>query len=266
MTTCTRPRCDRAARRGHDLCQTHLYATGQFKPRVPVQPVRDHLATCIDGGATYGGIAAATGVATVTIMQLMGRYEHRDQHRVGADVAEKLMRATPDMSRFVPAWPYTRRVRALRAAGHTINAITDHLGLSVCTIIDLSDGKYTRLRDTTAETVRASYESMSAWPVRPIDPRTLNRQWAPPMAWSDIDDPDEDHTPPPGAVQAAGPVIAAILELVGEYGMEPAADVVGVSRETIRKPLAGERQFMLKRSALAILRAQAALHRKAVAA
>lgn len=267
MTTCTRPRCDRAVKIGHILCHRHLYSEGIFKHRVPVAPVRAHLRRCIDQGANVGGIATGTGVPYVTTYQAAGLNPDRDQTGIARNTAEKLMQARPDMiGHWVPSWPYQRRLQALRAAGHTVAVLAEQCALSPCAVSYISTGTWTTIGVRTAERIDQAYEVMSAWPVGKIAPRTLAHGWAPPMAWSDIDDPGEDHTPPPNSVQAAGPVIAAMLELVAEYGMEGAAEAAGVSRETIRRPVTGEGRFLLTRSALAILRAQSALHRKAVAA
>jgi hypothetical protein len=267
MTTCTRPRCGRKARNGHNHCERHLFAEGIYKHRVPIGPIRAHLNRCVTAGATLNGIAAGTGVHPVTTYQAAGRYNnYRDQTAIAHDVAKKLMRATPDMAGHVPAWPYTRRVRALRAAGHDLPTIATELGLSVCGVSHMSDAKYRQLTLTTAQNIRDGYDHMSAWPTGRIMTRTLAHGWAPPLLWDDIDNPDENHQAPKGLVHVAGPVMTAIGTLDAAYGRSQAANTCGVSEALLRHFVAGSREFTSMRTARAILTAANRVQRQAVAA
>ncbi|MCJ7859244.1 hypothetical protein [Corynebacterium kalidii] len=267
MTTCTRPRCDRKVKSGHAYCHRHLYSEGIFKPRVPVGPIRDHLQRCVEQGATLNTIARAVGVPPVTVYQAAGSYtDYRDQVGIAHDVAVKLMRATPDMAGHVPAWPYVRRVRALRAAGHDLATIADGLGISLCAVSHMSAAKYQQVTIATAEKIRAGYETMSAWPAGSITTRILAYGWAPPMLWDDIDDPDEDHEVPAGSVHVSGPVLAAVGVLDTAYGRPGTAQATGVSQALLRHFVAGSRPHTSLDTARSILRAAARVQRQAVAA
>lgn len=267
MTTCTRPRCNRVARHPHPLCKTHLYAEGIYKQRVPVAPVRAHLIRCVDQGATINGIAVGTGVHHVTTYQAAGRYpDYRDQDSIAHDIAVKLMRATPDMAAHVPAWPYTRRVRALRAAGHSIGDIATGIGTSLAHVIHLSNGKYEQVTTGTADRLRDVYDRLSAVTFSSIDTRVLAHGWAPPMLWDDIDDPDEDHQAPKGMVHVSGPVLAAVGVLDTAYGRPGTAKATGVSQALLRHFVAGSRPHTSLDTARSILRAAARVQRQAVAA
>ncbi|WP_291478465.1 hypothetical protein [Corynebacterium sp.] len=265
MTTCTRPRCDRTARHGHPLCETHLYAAGIYQPRVPIAPIRAHLTRCVEEGATLTGIATGTGIGTGTVMQIMGHYD-RDQGHVSHRTARRLMRATGDMAGHVPSWPYTRRVRAMRAGGHSNLDIATSTGLSVCCIAGLAAGEYDRLRTDTADTIRASFDRLSTETRTSIDQRTLAHGWGPPMLWDDIDDPDESHQAPTGRVHVSGPVLAAIGVLDTAYGRPGAEKATGVSQSLLRHFVAGSRLYTSPDTARAILRAAGRIQRQAVAA
>lgn len=267
MTTCTRPRCDRKVKQGHKYCHRHIFSEGVYKHRVPIGPVRAHLNRCVTAGATLNGIAAGTGVHPVTTYQAAGHYiEYRDQSAIAHDVAVKLMRATPDMAGHLPSWPYVRRVRALRAAGHDLATIAAELGLSVCGVSHMSDAKYRQVTLTTAQNIRDGYDRMSAWPNGRITTRTLAHGWAPPMLWDDIDDPAEEHQAPNGLVHVAGPVLTAIGTLQGAYSHPDAAKACGVSQALMRHFVAGSREFTSMATARAILRAAGRVERQAVAA
>ncbi|MEY8565169.1 hypothetical protein AALF15_01175 [Corynebacteriaceae bacterium 7-707] len=203
----------------------------------------------------------------VTVYQAAGRYpDYRDQVGIAHDVAVKLMRATPDMAGHVPAWPYVRRVRALRAAGHDLATIADGLGISLCAVSHMSAAKYQQVTIDTAERISAGYETMSALPAGRITTRILAYGWAPPMLWDDIDDPDESHQAPTGRVHVSGPVLAAIGDLNEAYGHPGAAEATGVSRALLRHFVAGSRLYTSPDTARAILRAAGRIQRQAVAA
>ena len=104
--------------------------------------------------------------------------------------------------RAVPALGYQRRIQALMRLGWTSQAIADAGGWSnrnhVLRVLKGQKGKPTRyLQRPTAERIEAVYERLSMRLPEPSP--TVNRcvrlaernGWPPPLAWDDIDDPNE---------------------------------------------------------------------------
>lgn len=263
MTTCARPTCHRKAHAPRHLCEDHLYAEGIYQKQVPAAPIIAHVQRCLDQGANLFAIAAATGCPHLTVYYLM-----RDRHtNVTARTAKKLMRATPDMARTVPAWPAARRIRALLASGHTYATIGAAGGCSHQFIHKLSIDTYSTINVTSMESIRAGYEHLEAQPVGGVDPRILAHGWPPVSAWIDIDDPDEDHPVPPGYVQIAGPVLAAMMRVVNAHGStEKARKAVKMSKHTVTNWLSGHCTACSKDAATRVLSTARRLDREQVAA
>lgn len=107
-----------------------------------------------------------------------------------------------------PAWTVvgiTRRVQALHTLGYTLAELAVECGTSRETLGHLRGLRSTRaqsperlfVRTSVAEGILAAYDRLQLTP-QPVDrfhTRTRNlareHKWAPPLAWDDIDDPDE---------------------------------------------------------------------------
>ena len=93
-----------------------------------------------------------------------------------------------------------RRIRALVALGWTYNAITRETGISATHLSDIArQTPRGRVGGHAATTIRATYDRLSM--TRPdgayADRARRTAQhlgWPPPLAWDDIDDPDETPT------------------------------------------------------------------------
>lgn len=98
----------------------------------------------------------------------------------------------------VPSWPSTRRIRALQAIGWPLHLIDQHLGHGDGR--DKGGPNYVWnlmardvVRIDTAKKVAALYDRLCMTP-GPSNRARLNalaKGWAPPLAWDNIDDPDE---------------------------------------------------------------------------
>lgn len=149
----------------------------------------------------------------------------------------------------VPAIGTTRRLQALFALGWTSTDLAARLGVGNARIGHLAtDGRQQRVLRTTAAQVAALYDELCM--TIPQDPdilpsprhcRVHDRQrriavrngWVPPLAWDDIDDPDEQpgewrYTP-----AARG---EALTELVDRgAGITEVCAALRVSREALEK-------------------------------
>lgn len=100
-------------------------------------------------------------------------------------------------SRRVPSWRVRRRKEALQALGWTIQDIADAAGITFAAAWNA--GKKNEVYRSTFEEIDRAYQQLHmARPEGGYATRTRNRAlrngFAPPMAWDDIDDPNEKPT------------------------------------------------------------------------
>lgn len=130
----------------------------------------------------------------------------------------------------IPALGTTRRMQALAALGWTTTDMAPRLGVGTVRAGHLLSGVYDRVHRDTAARVAKLYDELSMTVPRdgskaPRAGRVHERQrrdsakkgWAPPLAWDDIDDPDEE---PQGAtlVPAKQPRAEVLAEVDEEGG------------------------------------------------
>ena len=98
----------------------------------------------------------------------------------------------------VPAVGTIRRIQALVCMGWSMPTLSQRLGAAQPqTIQNLARKPHdARIRVATAEKIRALYDELSMLhgPNRVGAARAASKGWAPPLAWDDIDDPDERPT------------------------------------------------------------------------
>lgn len=96
----------------------------------------------------------------------------------------------------VPVLGAQRRLRALSAIGWTSQNIADAAGLKLATVERIRAGVYRRIGFKLSDTIRAFYEANEMMPrvgqyaVR-ARRSAVRKGWLPPLAWDDIDDPEE---------------------------------------------------------------------------
>lgn len=147
----------------------------------------------------------------------------------------------------VPALGTQRRLRALFALGWTSRDLAPLLGVGVARVGYLASDKQSTVLPETAAKVAAVYERLSM--TVPADPEHLSprhcavharqrrlavrRGWAPPLAWDNIDDPDEQPTDWRYTPAARG---EALTELVDRgAGITEVCSTLHVSREALEK-------------------------------
>lgn len=135
-----------------------------------------------------------------------------------------------------------RRIHALLAIGWTGPQIAAEAGVSINAMRSIDYHGSTTVRSTTAAKIAAAYERMSmTWPEGHYASRTRNtakrRGWLPPLAWDDIDDPDEcpdltEHR------RTAADLLAEVDHLTGlGVSIHTAATQLGVTVGAIEKAL-----------------------------
>lgn len=95
-------------------------------------------------------------------------------------------------ARLLPAIGTERRLRALAAMGWSYTALGEHLGLTREAVAKLSWPRPSVERKT-ARRIEALYDQlcMTPGPSATAKARALAKGWPPPLAYDDIDDPDE---------------------------------------------------------------------------
>lgn len=192
-TTCKSPRCQNRSWRKDGWCTKHAEANGLRKPNQPAQPTIDALRTLYESGWTQAQIEETTGITSSTQYNLT-RGKYTTVRHTTAVAVKSLIGTHPHGGHLIPAWPYTRRLQALQAAGHTGLAIADHTGISQALISKLSLGKQTTVGADVAAKIAEYWQSHAYAPVTgPPTAAAKRLLWAPPLEWDDIDDPNEHH-------------------------------------------------------------------------
>lgn len=138
----------------------------------------------------------------------------------------------------------TRRVQALSALGWSLAALSDEMGLSKDSLGRARNGHRTFIRHSFAETIVEHYGQLQAQraprhrgSIRVIADARRN-QWAPPMAWDNIDDPNEKPSgiasTKPRKNQRKADVLAEVQHLMslGE-SIEQVAKALGLTPESL---------------------------------
>ncbi|KIQ67021.1 hypothetical protein TR51_06420 [Kitasatospora griseola] len=150
-----------------------------------------HLQSLFDGGAGWALLVAITGCSTSVLQGVLaGRKIHaRTERKIMSVRLEQVING----ERLVPSLGAIRRVRALLALGHEARTIAAAAGVSKTVLSELIGGSVDEVRARTHDAIQAAFEQLAM--TTGSSTRSVNRarkaQWAPPLAWDDIDDPAE---------------------------------------------------------------------------
>lgn len=188
---CARTRCKRPAVRGagHKLCRLHAHVAGAENPYVDAGPARVWAQTLVNDGWTINLIASQAGVDRTTIKRLIA-----DEYRLVRESTEQAILAVSKQDHtkgWVPSWPYMRRVQSLQAAGWSQKDLEKILGIDQTTISALSIGRKQFVSPQVAEAITEWWDALEHRPVGAPTHTARQRNWPVPMAWRDIDDPDD---------------------------------------------------------------------------
>lgn len=159
--------------------------------RVPTEEVLNHIELLHNKyGHTLSGIGRAAGLTPSTVVRM-----YRDKNRTCTQTTARLIlsvKPQPDKQQsLVPSVGAHRRIKALQYMGWTIQQIGEMLGVSsrrVCNILNIN-----RILWETHEDLKTIYDSHCMTFGGHTRTSTLSKTkgYHPPMAWLDIDDPDE---------------------------------------------------------------------------
>lgn len=187
---CARPNCPNNVKPGRDqgLCSKH-YQLSPLRGYVPADRTRERLALLRSRGITVD-MLVASGVST------WGQHLIETNERVQRSTEAKVL-GIPVPTELIPTGAYIngvgtrRRLQALVAIGWTQRLIGQELGVVQSRVKALThqDGVTARV----AFEVRDVFDrlSMTIGPSNPTRIRAAAKGWLPPLAWDDIDNPDE---------------------------------------------------------------------------
>lgn len=193
--TGTRPPCRcTTCKRGHrqaDL-QRELRRQRGERNLVPIEEVLPHILMLRASGMSQTLIARQAGVSQAVISYITtGRNK-----TVQTEKAKKILAVRPrrfDGNAERPAIGSIRRIRALYSLGHSRAVISTLSGLSVASITLLAEGRWKVIDNEAATSLAATYRQLmhkrgDSWK---NERRAAAERWAGPLAWDDIDDPNE---------------------------------------------------------------------------
>ena len=174
--------------------------------RVPATRTANHLTALHDAGMSWAQIAAQAGRTNSAPQNILRAARQGRSINLATERTWLAVTYQPPVGRraalkITPHPGTVRRVRALVALGWTYKALKRETGISDTHLSDIARQMPGRGRPggVTAATIRTAYDrlSMTRPEGRGADQarrRARHLGWAPPLAWDDIDDPDETPT------------------------------------------------------------------------
>lgn len=164
-------------------------AYGQWNPHGDLAAVRTHLLELREAGMGIKAIAQAAGVGRSRISEIVAGKAQRVTHRV----ADALLAVTPDQRLQLPPHGVARRLQALNALGYPTRLLAAEVGTTQEVICDHLRAERKYVLAPTDRRVRDVYDRLCMTPgPSEISAKIARRNgYAPPLAWDDIDDPNE---------------------------------------------------------------------------
>ena len=193
---CSRPGCHRARLRNEQYCPPHLYGQGLLTPRVHAQPAIRRIDLLTIMGYDSNAIASTAGVHRQTIARLRSDDPAQYGETLTKRVRDGIMSTTPARilatgEGWMPAWPSVRKLRALKALGMTHQELADGTGISPARIKNFFLTQHRPLTSMAdARKIDAFYRANEFTPQRNRG-NHARRNWAPPLAWENINDPTD---------------------------------------------------------------------------
>ncbi len=196
---------DAAAR--YNARASRLAAYGRWRPFVDAAPAREHVRLLRDAGLGLARIARLAGVPYSTLSRLVhgGPRGKSPSRRVRPATEQRILAVSPDLAMLgsaavVDATGTRRRLQALVWLGYSQARLAAELGMHRHNVSKVLGRD--RVHAATARDVRAAYDRLGNAPPAADTPGQRKsvtrahglaraRGWAPPLAWDNIDDPDE---------------------------------------------------------------------------
>ncbi|TYB69676.1 hypothetical protein FXF51_05815 [Nonomuraea sp. PA05] len=187
----------RAAKSRYDVNRRRLMAYGRWTAYGDAGFVRAHVAGLMARGLSPTAIADLAGVHAECVLQVLNEQHVRGPLDINARSLLAVsfdLDAIPDRV-LIDATGTRRRVQALVAIGYSLSAQCALLGRTVNNYYKVL--RNPRVFAETARAVRDLYRELSRTPAPPSRGaklacrRAARNGWLSPLAWDDIDDPNE---------------------------------------------------------------------------
>jgi DNA-binding CsgD family transcriptional regulator len=187
---CPRPECKQADYQYMSRLRLEHHR-GQRR-RCDATQTRHHIERLLAAGWTQAQIARAAGLAHRTISGVVAGAV-TVSNRTALAILTVPIGPAPNDHRDVDATGTIRRVRALVAIGWPIAHLADRFGMYPTALGNIARGELAQVRATTAETVATTYRELCylPGPSQRVRNEARKKGWHGPLAWDDIDDPNE---------------------------------------------------------------------------
>ncbi|MEU4772941.1 hypothetical protein [Micromonospora sp. NPDC023644] len=181
---------------GHTDYERHRrrqIAYGRWNRWVDPAPVREHILALRRRGIGRDTLARNAGVTEHTIRRILGG----KTTKVHVTCARKLLAVTNPQMPYVDATGSRRRLQALGTLGWDQSTLSARIGWSVGNLNLIVSGRRKNVTPATADLIHQLYEELSpvpapaGYPASRAKVSARRHGWAPPLAWDDIDDPNE---------------------------------------------------------------------------
>lgn len=232
---CARPKCPNLAKkngRQQGFCSKH-YDTAPVRGFVDGDPVRERVELLIARGIGRNAIEQRTGLSVRWILKSTGRVQKRTANLI---FAIPLPTRMSDSACYMPSLGTARRIQALAAIGWPLRELGPKIDRAASNASAVM--RRTTVRTRTAAAYDELYRRLLLTPGPSDAARRFARAqgWQPPLAWDDIDDPDEQ--PNLGAdTKLSFP--ERYLELREHVGLnhQQIADVMGIELDSLERQL-----------------------------
>ncbi len=228
---CAREKCPYKARR-QGLCAKH-YDAHPDRGFVDGTATRERIALLLARGVGHQAISDATGLAVWWLRKSTGSVRVKTQQQVFSIPIPKTVVA----GGMVPAVGTLRRLKALAAIGWSLRDQGIMLGHTRSYVLQLVSRPPVEVLSSTAVKVDDLYRklSMTTGPSSSARSRAQSKGWPPPLAWDNIDDPNE--TPDMGVdAQASFEERYTEMRALG-FTAEAIAKRMGIKFESLERQL-----------------------------
>lgn len=219
-------------------------AYGRWNPQRPVDPtpVREHIAALRRYGLSEVTIARMSGHPTAGSLNDITNPNHSDYLQgITADRAARILAVRFDLDA-IPANAQVdpsgtrRRIEALAYMGWPSTLIAEHLGVTIQAVRGYANPNRRRVSVKTARAIRDIFNQF--WSIEGPSAHSANRArargWHGPLAWDDIDNPDEQ--PKVGMLNRGAPDPIAVARLIaGERFDADRVDQITACAELTRR-------------------------------
>jgi hypothetical protein len=235
-TTCTCTNCRKITKRV--VAQISL---GR-QVRVPSDAGWRVLKRMFAAGWSDTAIASACNLPLGTVHSIVRDYRDGFQRTLSAGVTERILRHGQPTRGFIGHIGSQRKLRALARIGHSLQDISDVSGLPASTLSPCRRGSTIRISPAAAEGIDQAWRALCMKPGTCARSRLLaiRMEWPGPLAYDDIDNPDETPSGVERITTRAERRAEARRLAVEGLSPERIADQIGIAVTTVRRALRKE--------------------------